>query len=98
MSAFLFIGDEISASGFRLSGIDVFVPEPGEESRVLDSIDEKTELIILTAQVAAAVPKHTTERLMQVDKPLLMVISDMRDQFLAPDISDTLHRQLGMAE
>ncbi|MCP3848793.1 MAG: Vacuolar H+transporting two-sector ATPase F subunit [Gammaproteobacteria bacterium] len=98
----LFIGDEISACGFRLAGVDILVPELGDEAHVFDSMDKKNyednDLIIVTAEIAAAVPQHSMERLMLMDKPLLMVLSDMRDQTLAPDLSVILRHQLGMAD
>jgi vacuolar-type H+-ATPase subunit F/Vma7 len=98
MPSILFIGDEISASGFRLAGVDIFVPEFGGESQLFDKLQENTDVIIITAQIAAAIPQQRMEQLMQMDKPLLMVLTDMRDELLAPDISVTLRHQLGMTE
>jgi len=96
MMNILFIGDEISAAGFRLAGLDVFVPESGEEKYVLEKINENTDFIIITAQVAAAVPQPTMNHLMQMDKPLLLVITDMRNYLASPDLALSLRGQLGM--
>lgn len=102
MADILFIGDEISACGFRLAGIDILVPEFGEEAHVFDNVGnrnfENNDLIIVTAEIAAAVPQHMMERFMLMDKPLLLVLSDMRDQTLAADLSVILRHQLGMAD
>jgi len=96
MMDILFIGDEISAAGFRLVGLDVLVPESGEEKYVFDKINKNTDFIIITAQIAAAVPQHTMDHLMQIDRPLLLVITDMRNHMSSPDLALSLRSQLGM--
>jgi len=96
MMDILFIGDEISAAGFRLAGLDVLVPESGEEKYILDKINKNTDFIIITAQIAAAVPQHTMDHLMQIDRPLLLVITDMRNHMSSPDLALSLRSQLGM--
>jgi len=98
MSDILFIGDEISAAGFRLAGVNILIPKPGEESHVLDNLNDNLDLVIITAQVADTVLQHTIDQLMIQDKPLLLVLSDMRDQLLAPDLSVVLRSQLGLTE
>jgi len=98
MSDLLFIGDEISAAGFRLAGLNVLVPESGEECHVFDKLNDDIDFIIITAQVAAFVPQHRMNELILVDKPLLLIITDMRDHLLVEDLSVTLRSQLGLAE
>jgi len=68
------------------------------EKYVVDKINENTDFIIITAQVAAGVPQHILDHLMQVDKPLLLVITDMRNYLASPDLALRLRSLLGMKE
>jgi len=98
MKNILFIGDEISASGFRLAGLDVLVPESGNEPDVLDRLNQNIDFVIITAEVAKTIPIGVMNRLIHRDKPLLLVMTDMRELYLAPDLSGKLRSQLGMKE
>jgi len=94
----VFIGDRLSATGFRLGGAVVSTPEPGMEATAFRAALEDSELVLVTAEVAAKLPDALLDKAMVAGDPLVLVIPDVRDIHEPPDIAASLRRQLGMAE
>lgn len=94
----VFIGDRLSAAGFRLGGAVVKTPESGMEASVFRTALEGSELVLLTAEVAACLPEALLNDALVASEPLVLVIPDVRGSSEPPDIADSLRRQLGMAE
>ncbi len=61
MGSAIFIGDELSAAGFRLTGIETVVPEPGAAGAALDDARKRAALVIMTAELANEVPAADLE-------------------------------------
>jgi vacuolar-type H+-ATPase subunit F/Vma7 len=94
----VFIGDRLTALGFRLGGAVVEMPEPGTEAAVFRAALEDSELVLLTAEVATHLPESLLDDALVASDPLVLVIPDVRGLSKPPDIADSLRRQLGMAE
>ena len=94
----LFIGDRVTASGFRLGGAMVVTPEPGAETKVFNSALKTSNLILITAQVAACLPESLVEKVQIMGSPLVLVIADIRGLHQPDNVADRLRRLLGMAE
>jgi vacuolar-type H+-ATPase subunit F/Vma7 len=95
-----FIGDELSAAGFRLAGVDVHVlpPAPTRAAALLRRLIRDFPLLLVTAQAAASLPRDELDRVLASERPLVLVIADARGRLQPPDVSALLRRQLGMAE
>lgn len=93
-----FIGDEVSAAGFRLVGVDVHVPAVDGAESLFRRLLGETQLILITAEVAAWLPADLLGRTLRGPRPLILVIPDLRGQVAPPDLSSLLRRQLGMTE
>ena len=98
MSFCAFIGDEVSATGFRLAGVDVHVPGPGEAEDLFRRLLRESSLVLLTAEVASCLPEDLLRRAAIAERPLVLVIPDVRGRVAAPDPASVLRRQLGMVE
>lgn len=98
MSVCAFIGDEVSAAGFRLAGVDVHVPAAEQAAGLFRRLLGESQLILITAEVAGWLPQDLLARALRADWPLVLVIPDVRGQVQPPDLSSLLRRQLGMAE
>ncbi|MEA3278386.1 MAG: V-type ATP synthase subunit F [Pseudomonadota bacterium] len=98
MTLCAFIGDEVSAAGFRLAGVDVHVPRPEQAAGLFQRLRDEAELILLTAEAARWLPEDGLRRARAANRPLVLVIPDVRGRAQPPDISAALRRQLGMAE
>jgi vacuolar-type H+-ATPase subunit F/Vma7 len=93
-----FIGDEVSAAGFRLAGIDVQVPEPAQTLPLFQRLLGEVDILLITAEAAGRLPEAGLRRAIAADRPLVLVIPDIRGHEEPPDIGAALRRQLGMAE
>lgn len=93
-----FIGDEVSAAGFRLAGVDVHVPEPVQTPDLLRRLLIESRLVLITAEVAGRLPEDLLRRATTAARPPVLVIPDIRGRVEAPDLASLLRRQLGMAE
>ena len=93
-----FIGDRVSAAGFRLGGAEVIIPEPGGEGAALEQALAGTGLVLITAEQAARVPPDLLQRARMGLRPLFLVVPDVRGRVAPEDAAARLRRQLGMAE
>ncbi len=98
MRAPVFVGDEVSAAGFRLAGARVMVPAAGAELAVFQQARSEADLLLLTAQVAERLPNGVMDAALLDVTPLILIVPDIRGILQPPDIASRLRRQLGLAE
>jgi len=98
MAVCAFMGDEVSSAGFRLAGADVHVPVADEAEALFRRLLGESQLILITAEVAAWLPADLLARALRGHHPLILVIPDVRGRVQPLDLSSLLRRQLGMAE
>ncbi|EGV16038.1 V-type ATP synthase subunit F [Thiocapsa marina] len=98
MVACAFIGDEISGLGFRLAGVEVHCPEPREVRGLFQRLREADRVIVMTAEIAAALPPELLREAESATWPLVLVVPDVRNRVAAPDLVADVRRHLGMAE
>lgn len=98
MALCAFVGDELSALGFRLGGVECHSPTPAETPALFRTLLERVQLILLTAEAAQALPPDLLRRTEAAERPLVLVIPDVRRRLLPPNRVDLIRRQLGMAE
>jgi vacuolar-type H+-ATPase subunit F/Vma7 len=93
-----FIGDEVSAVGFRLAGVDAHSPGPGEGPALFARLRGGAALILVTQEALAWVGEGAVQAALRAGRPLVLVIPDVRGRHQPPDIGASIRRQLGMAE
>jgi vacuolar-type H+-ATPase subunit F/Vma7 len=93
-----FIGDEVSALGFRLAGVDVHTPGTGEGPTLFARLRREVALILVTQEALAWVGEGALQAALRAGRPLVLVIPDVRGRQQPPDIGKSVRRQLGMAE
>jgi vacuolar-type H+-ATPase subunit F/Vma7 len=98
MSTCAFIGDEVTAAGFRLAGAEVHTPAPAELPALFERLLEGPELLLLTAGFATALGPERLQRAGARDRPLLLVVPDARGRERPPDLAAMLRSRLGMTE
>jgi vacuolar-type H+-ATPase subunit F/Vma7 len=92
----IFIGDELSAAGFRLTGIETVVPEPEAAGAALDDARQRAALVIMTAALANQVPAADLEAAMLAEAPTLAIIPDVLFHAEPPDLGKRLRSVLGI--
>ena len=92
----IFIGDELSAAGFRLTGIETLVPEPEAAAVTLADARGRARLVIMTAGLAERVPAAALETALLAETPTLAIIPDVLLRNALPDLSKRIRSVLGI--
>lgn len=98
MGAAVFIGDELTAAGFRLTGVTTVVAEPDAAGSALREARKQAALVIMTADLARSVPAAELEPALIAETPALAIIPDVRMRTPLPDLAKKLRRALGIEE
>lgn len=96
MAATCYLGDEIGATGFRLAGAAVRIAVPGEEADALAAALRDSQLVLVSAPVAARLPARALERALAALTPMTVVVPDLSGEAAWPDPAERLRRQLGL--
>lgn len=96
MGAPIYLGDEVSAAGFRLAGAQVRTPHAGEEASALAWARAQAPLVLLSAAVAERVGDATLRAALVALAPLVLVVPDLQGEVPLPDLAARLRRQLGL--
>lgn len=96
----VFVGDALSAAGWRLAGAACRVPALADTPALVRRLraDADVALIVITAEQAAALPAALLEAAIAEQRPPFLVVADIRGQRAPPDHMAALKRQLGLAE
>jgi vacuolar-type H+-ATPase subunit F/Vma7 len=92
----VYIGDEVSASGWRLAGLRVSVAEPGSEAAALAAARAQAPLVLVTASVASRIDGGSLHEALVALSPLTLIVPDLLGTTPLPDIGAKLRRQLGL--
>lgn len=98
MSLPVYIGDEVSAAGFRLAGLQVRVPEADELMATLRRAAEDSPLMLISARIAQQLPAEELNELLAGVSPAVVIVPDVLGQAPMPDLATRLRRQLGVLE
>ncbi|MDO9285614.1 MAG: hypothetical protein Q7U26_11990 [Aquabacterium sp.] len=99
MSTVVYLGDEVSAAGWRLAGAQVQTPAPGDQPAALARACAQTpppSLVLLSAAVAAGVGEWPLRRALSSLSPLVLIVLDLQGEVPLPDLAARLRTQLGL--
>jgi len=94
----VYIGDAVSAAGFRLAGLRIHVPDTTELVMQIEQAATDAPLVLLGADLAAQLPVAELDRLLSAVAPAVVVVPDVRGQADLPDLANRLRQQLGVLE
>ncbi len=86
----VFVGDEVTALGFRLAGVETRVVREGELEPALAQARQDAAVLIVTPEIATrmgATPKEG----------IVLVVSSVRGEVVLPDFALRLRRELGIS-
>lgn len=96
MATPVFVGDELSAAGFRLAGVRVRVPTAGEETEALAEARGEASLVLVGAAVAARIDDAALRTALVAVSPLVVIVPDAQGAVAVPDLAARLRTQLGL--
>jgi vacuolar-type H+-ATPase subunit F/Vma7 len=94
----VFIGDELSAAGYRLTGIETQVPEADAVTEAFHEARKDAALVIMTVALARQVPVRELEAALTAEVPAFAIVPDVRMSAQLPDLAKRLRRALGIEE
>ena len=96
MSAPVYLGDEISAAGYRLAGAQVRTPAPGEEAAALAWARAQAPLVLVSAALAVRLGDALLRPALLALAPLVLIVPDLQGEAPLPDLAARLRTQLGL--
>ena len=70
----IFVGDEVTAQGFRLAGARVCTPEPGSELAGFRDARRDGALILLDPDCARRLPRNELDAALGAMSPMVLVV------------------------
>ena len=98
MSLPVYIGDAVSAAGYRLAGLRIHVPDTADIQAEIEQACGDAPLVLLGADIASQLPAAQLDRLLSQVAPAVVVVPDVRGQATLPDLAHRLRQQLGVLE
>ncbi len=96
MTAPVYLGDEVSAAGFRLAGAIVRTPGAGEETSALAWARAQAPLVLVSANVATGIDAASLGAALSALAPLVLVVPGLEGDVPPPDLAARLRAQLGL--
>ncbi|MBF0611207.1 MAG: hypothetical protein G8345_11870 [Magnetococcales bacterium] len=96
MAAPCFIGDELSAAGWRLAGFEILVPTAKELEEAVRQTISRVPLLILTGEMANRLPRALMEQLLASVNPMVLVVPTMQPASQGLDVAARIRSQLGI--
>lgn len=98
MSVAEFIGDEVSAAGYRLCGIDVHVADKQNAWSLIKKSCERASLVLVSSSTVQQLRSSELDELLASIQPPVLVVPDVRGLHEVPDIVSRINKQLGLLE
>ena len=96
MTAPIYLGDEVSAAGYRLAGALVRTPGAGEGAAALQWACSQAPLVLVSAAVAAGIDDAVMHERLSALAPLVLIVPDAQGVVPLPDLAARLRGQLGL--
>lgn len=96
MAAPVFIGDEVTAAGYRLAGARTLAPRHSTVAKTFANALNDAPLIFITAAFAAELPDGLLDHALRAADPLVLVVPDAANRVSPPDLDAQVARTLGI--
>jgi len=91
-----FIGDEITATAWRLIGVRATAVDEGNVAQAFDAALGETGLLLITAACAAELDGEKLDAAVRRAVPLILVVPDAANRLAPPDLDREVDRVLGI--
>jgi vacuolar-type H+-ATPase subunit F/Vma7 len=96
MTEAVFIGDEITAAAFRLTGVTPQEPAIGDLPRVFENAIADADLVIVAADYARSLDQEMLRSAIRRADPLVLVVPDGGNRYQPEDLDVRIDRVLGI--
>lgn len=97
MARVVYIGDEATAAGYRLAGVETVIPAPSElRETVRAQLQGDADLLLLSGALARELPRAELERSLLREHPLLTVVPDVQGRDAPADLETQVRLALGI--
>ena len=96
MTGIVFIGDELTAAGFRLTGIEVAPHSPDAVRGAFAQARKQARIVLLTADYARYIPADELDDALLTEEPIIAIIPDILNQSQPPSAVGRLRSVLGI--
>jgi len=96
MTVPIYLGEEVSAAGYRLAGVCVRTPGPGQAAAALVEACAQAPLVLVSSAVAAEIGERPLRAALSALEPLVIVVPDLEGDVPLPDLAARLRAQLGL--
>jgi vacuolar-type H+-ATPase subunit F/Vma7 len=94
----VFIGDEVTASAWRLIGAHTIVADGDAAAGAFDAVPADTELLLVTAACAAGLASGRLDAAVRRGKPMVLVVPDAANRLAPPDLDSKVDHVLGIEQ
>lgn len=97
MARIVYIGDEVTAAGLRLAGLDVRAGAAAEAAALLQqALYERPDCVLLDGTLLDFVPAALFETALGAESTLFAVVPDVRGRGAPPDLVQYVRNALGI--
>ncbi|HET9694879.1 MAG TPA: V-type ATP synthase subunit F [Steroidobacteraceae bacterium] len=97
MTRVVYIGDEVTAAGFRLAGLEVRVTDPGGAGEALrQALAGDDDCVLFSGQLTDDVPPALLRQALEGIEPPFAVVPDVRGLGAPPDLVLEVRNALGI--
>jgi vacuolar-type H+-ATPase subunit F/Vma7 len=96
VTAPVFIGDEVTAAGYRLAGARTRCPAPGQVQNAFEEALADADFVLITAALAAEITEDRLDQALHSAEPLVLVVPDAANRMRPSDLSAEVDRVLGI--
>ena len=93
-----FIGDAVSAAGYRLCGVETRVADRGNALKLINDACARAELVLVSSSMLPYIRAAELDELLARTQPAVLIVPDVRGLHAVPDIASRINRQLGLLE
>lgn len=97
MARVLYVGDEVTAAGLRLAGLETRVAAPGDAAAALrEALAGEHECVLFCGRLAGFVPEPLLQQALDAREPLFALVPDILGRGAPGDVAHEVRNALGI--
>jgi vacuolar-type H+-ATPase subunit F/Vma7 len=97
MARIVYIGDAVTATGYRLAGAETRVPPEGEVAGTIrEVVRGEVDLVLLSPVLAQSLPEEELAQVLTMQRPLVTLVPELFGDAHPPDLKREVRAALGI--